>query len=76
MWLNRELSCRDYGLLAPGVAGRRWPMAPNLAPRESVSVANVRRLELIVDSSYITATCNHSPVKRVRRVAERNWPVA
>jgi hypothetical protein len=57
MWLNRELSCRDYGLLVLGVAGRRWSLAPNLAPRESLSVANVRELEPIVDSSCITATC-------------------
>ena|SRR6516165_201523 len=56
MWLNRELTCRDYGLLLPNVAGRRWSLAPNLAPREPLSEANVRELELIVDSSCITVT--------------------
>ena len=63
MWLNSQLSCRDYGLLVPGVAGRRWPLAPSLAPREPLSVANVRNLELIVDSPRITVTCKHSPLK-------------
>jgi hypothetical protein len=85
MWLNRELSCRDYGLLVPGVAGRRWPLAPNLAPREPVSLANVRKLELIVDSSCITVTCKQSPVKArppgggtelaVSLMRRREWPL-
>ena len=53
----------DYGLLVPGVAGRRWPLAPNLAPGEPVNVANVRKLELIVDSPCVTLTYKQSPVK-------------
>jgi hypothetical protein len=56
------LSCHDYCSLLPGVAGRRWPLAPNLAPREPVSVANVRELEHIA-GPRITVTGAQPPVK-------------
>ena|SRR5690348_6647937 len=62
MRLNRELSCNDYCSLLPGVAGRRRSLAPHLAPREPVSVANVRELEHIA-GACITVTGKHPPVK-------------
>jgi hypothetical protein len=51
MWLNRELSCNDHRLMSPDVARCWWSLAPKLAPREAVSLANVRYLEQVSETS-------------------------
>ena len=48
--LSALLTCYNDSQLWPDVAWHRRPLAPNLAPRNSVSVANVRWIEHIVGS--------------------------